>query len=594
MVYIKSPYPSVPELPPLNVHTLLFERPPGNTIPRDFVVHIDALTGEERTYGQFVERVRDCATALAAPVHQGGLCIRHDNDTTEIIALFSPNCLDYMTLVHAALVVTIPFALIPSKPTMPELIYLLNKLKSGSNNIKIRLFTHSSLLGQAFSASKQVGLPTDCIYLIDSGKAGSKTLDIGSLIQNVKTKKLPRQSVVPAQKNTLAYLVFSSGTNGPPKAVMISQGNLCFTTMQSIIGRMEDSKYVPAPPAPPPPPRWLCFLPFYHSMALHFFILKAVLAPSTMVVLPRWNINQALAAISKYKISHLGLVPSIVHQLVNSPQTAKADLSSVRVVGCGAAYLSPDLSERFRKMLGHSATTQATGEEAAVAEGYGLSEATIGSITRPNPGQYGLQPDPKSTGILITGQEARIVREDGSDADYDEPGELLLKGGNVALGYWGDEEATRQAFLPDGWLRTGDRFRATKSGVLYYEDRLKDTLKVSGAQVAPAEIEQVLLSHPEGFVIDAVVAGVPGPTERDERVPRAWVVLSPAGSKLGEREVVKRLDSWVRESLSRYKWLTGGIATVNEIPKNPTGKVLRRVLVDEYMKEKEKAVRAKL
>ena len=93
MPYTKSPYPPIPELPPLNVHTLLFERPPGNTIPQDFVVHIDALTGEERTYGQFVERVRDCATALSAPVSQGGLDIRHDSTEKEIIALFSPNCL---------------------------------------------------------------------------------------------------------------------------------------------------------------------------------------------------------------------------------------------------------------------------------------------------------------------------------------------------------------------------------------------------------------------------------------------------------------------------------------------------------------------
>lgn len=93
MVYLKSLFPPIPELPPLNIHTLLFERPPGNAIPKDFVIHIDGLTGETRTYGEYVERIRDCATALSAPVSQGGLDIRHDGPDKEIIAIFSPNCL---------------------------------------------------------------------------------------------------------------------------------------------------------------------------------------------------------------------------------------------------------------------------------------------------------------------------------------------------------------------------------------------------------------------------------------------------------------------------------------------------------------------
>lgn len=157
-----------------------------------------------------------------------------------------------------------------------------------------------------------------------------------------------------------------------------------------------------------------------------------------------------------------------------------------------------------------------------------------------------------------------------------------------------------------------------------YEDRLKDTLKISGAQVSPAEIEQVLLEHPKGLIVDVAVSGVPselvvqpsnaiseaaGPTSssedkgtttntnngttqpvisRDERVPRAFIVLSPAGNALGRRQVTRELDAWVRERLSRYKWLTGGIECVEEIPKNPTGKVLRRVLVDRFV-EKAKA-----
>ena len=128
---------------------------------------------------------------------------------------------------------------------------------------------------------------------------------------------------------------------------------------------------------------------------------------------------------------------------------------------------------------------------------------------------------------------------------------------------------------------------------LSFDDRAKDTLKISGAQVSPSEIESVLLSHPDGLAIDAAVAGVPNLSSRDERVPRGWVVLGPRGREIGEKAAVERLDAWIREQLSRYKWLSGGIEVVEEIPKSPTGKVLRRRLVDAFEKRVKKGWRAK-
>ncbi len=267
---------------------------------------------------------------------------------------------------------------------------------------------------------------------------------------------------------------------------------------------------------------------------------------------------------------------------------------------------------------------------------------TVSSIILPRAGMLGgLQPVKGSLGILMPGQEARIVREDGSDADVNEPGELWLRGilflyhfyasillkywnlgRNIALGYWQDEAATKEAFLPDGWLRTGDRMRADANGVFLYvpspssliyslsslcislsilsrhsfEDRVKDTLKVSGAQVAPAELENTLLEHPEQLIIDVAVAGVLpsyATSASEERVPRAWVVLSATGRVHEPEEVVKKLEAWSRERLSKYKWLKGGIGIVDSIPKNPTGKVLRRVLRDEYEKMLSKSLQVK-
>lgn len=198
---------------------------------------------------------------------------------------------------------------------------------------------------------------------------------------------------------------------------------------------------------------------------------------------------------------------------------------------------------------------------------------------------------PGSIGILFPGVEAKIVRPDGSLASPNEAGELLVRGGAAALGYRDNDRATRETFV-DGWVRTGDRMRIDADGVLFFEDRAKDTLEISGMQVSPVEIENTILAQPDKLIVDVSVAGVSGGRTSDERVPRAWIVLSPAGAALGEKVVAARLDAWVQERLSRYKWLRGGIGCIETIPKSPTGKVLRRMLVEEY--ERDVKAKAKL
>ncbi|KAG6807026.1 hypothetical protein H0H93_002064, partial [Arthromyces matolae] len=128
--------------------------------------------------------------------------------------------------------------------------------------------------------------------------------------------------------------------------------------------------------------------------------------------------------------------------------------------------------------------------------------------------------------------EARIVRDDGTEADFNEPGELWLRSPCIALGYWNNEKATQETFI-DGWLHTGDKFSVTEEGYFFFADRAKDTLKVSGSQVSPVEIENCLLAEPRHLITDVTVAGVSGGRTSDEKVPRAWVVLSDAGKQLG-------------------------------------------------------------
>ena len=198
-------------------------------------------------------------------------------------------------------------------------------------------------------------------------------------------------------------------------------------------------------------------------------------------------------------------------------------------------------------------------------------------------------------GILGPGMDARIVREDGTEADYGETGELWVTGGNIALGYWGNPNATKETFFEDEqgrrWLKTGDSFKVDEAGFFFFEDRMKvrsvsvsvpfftnhpiylysfvkDTLKVNGMQVSPSEIEVALLDHPGRLVIDAAVAGVTlkGMDGQEVKVPRAWVVLSPLGRKTGKKKAAEELEAWTKQTLSKYKWLTGGIEFVDEVP----------------------------
>lgn len=321
----------------------------------------------------------------------------------------------------------------------------------------------------------------------------------------------------------------------------------------------------------------------HHSYGLHAYCFRSSLAPATYVIIPRWNIDLALKLISQYKITTLNLVPSVAHQLIQHPNTRNVDLSSIRSMSSGAAYLPPELENKLQKLFP---------EEALITEGYGMSEGTIAAISRPFPGVLGLKKIPMSTGVLLPGLEGRLVREDGTDADVDEVGELWVKGNNVALGYWANTQASKETFV-NGWLRTGDRFRVDKDGNFFFEDRVKDTLKVSGIQVSPVEIENVLLNHPDKLISDVTVAGVSGGRTSDEKVPRAWIVLSGKGKQLGPKAVIKELETWHQDKLSKYKWLRGGIEVVKEIPKSPTGKTLRRVLQDNYERRLKKA-RSKL
>lgn len=562
-MYYKSLFPDPPKIPESNLHHFFFDRPEQQDWP-DYTLFVNAATGQQRSFREFVERVRDGATALGTDMTQGGLGLRPENG--ELVGILSENCPDYIALVHSLLVITVPFALFSSYSTPYEFEHV-NSLAQPT-----RIFTSPSLLPLALTS----GLPEDRIYILEGECKGYTSYD--QLVSSARKNNIPRLPVRYASKDTLACLIFSSGTSGPPKALMVSHGNIIHATLGIMVYGMESVK-IQEPTALDTPDELevrLCVLPVHHSYGLYMTSFYNFLKRSTTVILPKWDVNLFFDSIPKYHITTMGLVPSHVHQVVHHPRFETADLNSIQGITSSAAHLPPHLAAQLCARLPVMKR---------VSEGYGLSEFMSVAV-KPLPGMLDgrAKNKPGSIGILLSGIHARILRPDGSLAGPNEAGELYVRGAAMVLGYKGNIKATRETFV-DGWLRTGDQMRIDEDGVLFFEDRTKDTLKISGVQVSPVEIEDTLLAQPDKLIIDVTVAGVSGGRTSDEHVPRAWIVLSPAGVVLGEKEVMARLDAWVQGRLSRYKWLRGGIACVKTIPKSPTGKVLRRLLVDEYVRE---------
>ncbi|EKM79646.1 hypothetical protein AGABI1DRAFT_128792 [Agaricus bisporus var. burnettii JB137-S8] len=559
MPHLKSLYPDVSPLTEyLNIWDSILGQPHQASFP-DYTVHQDEETGTTYTFKELKKRIDDLAASLSRPVSQGGLGLV--GEKREMIGIMCDNSSEFVVLAIALLKIAVPFALISCYSTPFE---LKNALKIARVT---RLFAAPQYFSKALPVVQEVGIPKDQVYVMYS---------------QIDGYAVARQ----VHKDHLAFLFFSSGTTGLPKAVMISHGNLEFAFRQAMA--IQQEKLAVAKPTPPMTPDGipaiLAFLPMHHTFGFHIYIIRAFAAPTRYIILRKWDATTVLKSIPKYKISMISMVPSMYHQIVNHPDFLKTDLSTITISHSGAAHLPQEIATKFRNQ---------TPNIVFFSDGYGMSETTVSAIVRPYPGTLNgrLEALQGSSGVLLPGMEARIVREDGSEAGFNEVGELWLKGGNVVLGYFDNVDATRETFI-DGWLRTGDHFKVNEQQYFFFADRRKDTLKISGSQVSPVEIEEVLLAHPQKLVADVTVAGVSGGRTSDEKVPHAWIVLTDNGRRLGPQNVIVELDKWHKENLSRYKWIRGGIEIVEEIPKSPTGKTLRRLLQDRY--EQRKGMKSKL
>ncbi|XP_022906602.2 luciferin 4-monooxygenase-like [Onthophagus taurus] len=352
----------------------------------------------------------------------------------------------------------------------------------------------------------------------------------------------------PANVNTTnqtAFIASSSGTTGLSKAVMITHDNIGIT-----INILDDPKFSVAKEATA-----LLFMPNFHVYGL-FMNISGIIKGNQMVVMKRFDEKILLKSIEKYKITNLPMVPAIAYTLIKSTIFKDYDVSSVEELYCASTSLSTKIEQDLIKLFP---------KLKSFCQAYGLTEATLSVTLMPiNETKLG------SSGKIVPGMSICFCDELGNRLGPNQPGEIYLKGRMITKGYYRNPEATKTTFI-DGWLHTGDVGYYDEEGYVFIVDRVKDLIKYKGFQVPPAEIEGILITHPE--VKAACVVGKPD--ELAGELPTGFVVKQP-NSNVTEEELVQ----FVAERISKTKHLRGGIYFMEDLPKTSSGKIRRKELRD--------------
>ena len=470
------------------------------------------------TYGEFERSVYSLAGGLAA----GGFA------RGDVAALIAPNSPWYPVVFHAVAVAGGAVTTVNPTYGAEEIAYQLTDSKA-----KL-VFAAGGFTAQAKQAMDQAGVAGD-VVVIDSDSPSE-----GVAMQSLMGDPITQVEIDP--RNDVVVLPYSSGTTGLPKGVMLTHANLVNNIEQCASSVASQGSDVV-----------LAVLPFFHIYGMQVLMNDQLHHGAKLVTMPRFDLAQALSLIERHQVTRFFAVPPIVLALAKHPAVADFDLSSLRQVLSGAAPLGAEVAEEASVRIG-----------CEVVQGYGMTELSPISHATP-PGNF----KPGSVGLTVANTEARIVAPDsGEDLPAGPEGELWIRGPQVMKGYLNNPEATAETIDQDGWLHTGDIARVDDDGHVYVVDRLKELIKVKGFQVAPAELEALLVDHPE--ITDAAVVGLPD--DESGEVPLAFVVAGP-DSSLDEATV----KAYVAGHVATYKHL-GEVRFTESIPKSASGKILRREL----------------
>jgi acyl-CoA synthetase (AMP-forming)/AMP-acid ligase II len=503
-----TPALSIPDLP-LHDYVLAQADARGDT-----PAMVCGVTGRAITYRELLRSVR----ALAAGLAHSGI------GKGDVVAIMAPNSPEYAVVFHAVSWAGAILTTINPSYTAEEIAFQLTD--SGA----VRLVTTAALLERARAAVAVAGRAVAIVAL-------DEVPDVPSIRALAVDADPPRVAIDPA--TDVVVLPYSSGTTGLPKGVMLTHRNLVANLAQ--VETVETSEFAAL----------LGVLPFFHIYGMVVIMNHGLLRGATIVTLPRFDLEAVLGLLQQWPIATAHIVPPVALAFAKHPAVDRFDLSRLRWLFSGAAPLGRELTAAIEARL-----------PIRVRQGYGMTEASpVTHYTPPGLERAG------TVGLAVPGTEVRLVEaETGRDAAQGAAGEVWVRGPQVMKGYLNNPEATARTVDADGWLHTGDIGVMDADGYLEIVDRLKELIKVKGFQVAPAELESLLLKHPK--IADAAVVGVPDADAGE--VPKAFVVAR-------EPLTADDVKAFVASHAATYKQI-GHVVFAEQIPKSPSGKILRRLL----------------
>lgn len=519
----KSPHPDV-VVPDMGITDYVLHRA-AELGPQPAL--IDGDSGRALSYQELEEQIRQTAAGLIARGLRKG----------DVFAVCMPNLPEYPVAYHG--IISAGGVVLPMNPmlTAGEISYVLKD--SGARY----LLTIPPLVEKAKEAMQQASVEE--LFVLGEEEEASSFVSL----RDEGTLASPPQ-IDPV--HDVAALPYSSGTSGLPKGVMLTHRNLV-ANIEQIFG---------AGHLPRTGDRLIAALPLAHIYPMQVVMNLGLRVGATLITMLRPDFPHFLELVQRYRINRVDVVPPMVLGLARHPLVDKYDLSSLEVVASAAAPLSAQQQQACTDRLG-----------CVVKQCYGMTEAA--------PAVLGTSDDPSasppgSVGPLLPNTTARIV--DPVTGGPGEEGELLFRGPQMMKGYWNNRAATEATIDSEGWLHTGDIVRVDQEGNFYVVDRLKELIKFEGFQIAPAQLEAVLATHPA--VADAAVVGVP--QEEVGEVPKAYVVI-----REGQDPADEEIMSFVAERVAPYKKVRV-IERVESIPRAPTGKILRRLLAEKERGKQER------
>lgn len=503
----------------------------------DKILIVSGITSDELTARELLEK----AIAVAKTLKANGI------KSGDVISLVSENRFEFAYVLFGTILANCTMATINLTYSEREMIHAM-----GLSKPKF-VFVSPFAAEKVVNVAKTLKFIQKVVLFVNQDEEenpyGNQVTLFDNFIRDGLNDKSQFVPVSVADKSKAVSLILcSSGTTGLPKGVQLSQSNMivvarfCKNTLVKLGFTPEEDVIV------------LGLLPWFHAFGCTILIGSISTACARTVLLPKFEEGLFLSTIENYKCNMLLMVPPLMvflakHQLVDS-----FDLDSVRTIICGAAPLAADVQKAVEKRLGIPALT--------IRQGYGMSELSLSTLLQKRFLTAG------SVGDLNEGSVVKVIDENGKSLGPNSRGELCFKGNQRMIGYIGDDKATTDTIDSDGWLHTGDVGYYDENKQFFIVDRIKELIKWKGFQVPPAEIEGILLTHPK--IKDAAVIGIPD--EMAGELPLAFVVK--ADDSLTEDEVI----NFVAKTASPAKKLHGGVKFIEEIPKNLSGKILRREL----------------